>query len=223
MTLPALPSLQRVGSIPIPAAALNHLHTLEARAAVHVLGKSDDRDAGVVGTQNIRRAELYGWANPVRPHVDGTGAPQWMYGALLIGQCQITTGVHTVCAEPGVVFRLNDRQLHWTQGAGDSVSVFVGCWDTPEDQKALQILERGVRRLASHVRTAPRVREGFRVRRKGEVYATCDFETYSIMASEVAKRCDAFVLTCCECDEPADRIDNQFPWSQEHYCRKCDG
>lgn len=218
-----VPPLLALRSIPVPDAALQHYNVHEASCCVQVLRKSEDRlVGGVIGTKNTKRAELYGWANPVGRHVDGKGNARFIYGLLLSGECRVATDTHTIDLEPGDVFRLNDREPHWTEGAENSVSIFVGDWAGPCDDKACTILERGLRRLAAGVYQAPRAREGFRVRQEGEVYASLSGGDYRMVSASVAKRLDLWVLNCCVCEEPADRIDNHFPYFQEHYCNACD-
>lgn len=217
-----LPSIQKVTSARIPMEAMRHRHVVETTMCLHVMDRNEHTKETVIGTANTQRAELYGWINPVPAHVDDDDVPvMWMYGLLLKGACHIITNDSKVYIRPGDVFRLNDRVLHWTKGHGVSVCVFTGCFPEPRDEWAAQLLERGLRKLGNGVRSAPRSREGFRVRHPDEVYATGDFKSLSLVSRETAERWDMHIAECHKCGAPADTVDCHFPYFAEHWCRDC--
>lgn len=224
--LPALLSLQAIGRIEVLPAALEHYYFKEVSAATQALRATrvdhDHREPGVVGTQDNQRAELYGWVNPVAAHVDGRGSSRWMYGALLSGPCTIHCGRESIDVTPGDVFRLNDRQHHWTRGSCDSVCVFVGCWRTPCDTAAITQLQRGARKLANGVRNAPRAGPGFRLRRRDEVWASPNFDTMYMVSLQAVARFDMDIAYCKNCDDTyADSVDGHYPYFSDHYCERC--
>lgn len=226
MNLPALLPLQRIARIGVPPASLEHYHVYEASAAAAALRSHrtgfDEAEPGVVGTQDNKRAEVYAWVNPVRPHVDGNGRSSWMYGALLKGPCTVSAGRDSVDLVPGDVFRLNDRQLHWTAGRCDSVCVFAGCWHQPRDEHAVTLLERGIAKLAAGVRNAPRAAPGFRFRRRDEVWASPDYKVMQMVSVDAAKRFDMDIALCKDCGGYADTVDDKYPYFLDHSCNACE-
>jgi hypothetical protein len=223
-----------IGRIEIPPAVLDHRFVLEALGCALVLQQSDDRKAGVVGTDNSRLCELYGWAPNVPAHRDNTG---WMYALML------DDGVSRIHAmsDPGLshavspsekieirvtagdVFRLCDFCEHWTEDVRARVAAFVGCFDEPDDERALAILRAGVAALArGEYYGAPRVRDGFRTLLPDECYAASDECTDAeLMLLSDAKHAGRWIQTCGVCEAPAVRLDHYWPYHHEYNrCRE---
>lgn len=216
-------NLSIVGQVDIDRRrARKHRNVSEATIAAGLIAKEKGvENGGVIGTKNTQRAELYGWHNPVAAHVDGEGDnPHWMYGLLIAGKCRIACGKEAVSITPGQIFRLNDRQRHWTAGRGVSVCVFVGTFEAPCDDKAIIILERGLSRLENGVRTAPRCGPGFIAMSKEEVWATNDFNRIHLVSRKLADRRGWHIEQCSSCDTRAVEIDNHWPYFSDNRCEK---
>lgn len=204
----------------IPASVRGHRFYREALEVSKIMGLGKNiNHGGVVGTANTRRAELYGWHNPVSPHMDNAESESYIYGGILsrgkmtrIGCFDHVTGkIWHVEAGSGDVFRLNDRMLHWTEGGGVSLAVFAGEYDEPCDAEALTVLQRGVNRLAAGVRTAPRVSSGFRVPLEDECFATNDFHSIHLVSRKLASSRGWVVAQCANCLNPAVTLDRMWP------------
>jgi hypothetical protein len=232
--------LEVIGHIDVPPAVVNHRFVVEAMAntVLQDSKKRDDplRNAGVVGTDNSRIPELYGWAANVDPHVDNTGIVYlvglndqlshlyaWAGAAKVkpgqIGKRRIGAAaqLHEARFVAGTVVRLDDFAEHWTEDRGPRVAAFVGSFPTPCDEHALELLRRAIDSLArGDYYGAPRVRNSFRVLRPDEAYV----EAGDGMDSEVVLIADArrerrWIQTCSKCDKPAVRLDDYWPYHQD--------
>ncbi len=217
-------------SINVPRAVRNHRNFREAQAIAMALsdGKGSHH-GGVIGTSNNKRAELYGWHNPVAPHIDNPKSDTYIYGAVLsggrlkkIGLIDHDSGkVKYIRPAVGEVFRVNDRYTHWTEGGSSTVAIFVGEYSEPCDYVAIELLQRGLARLANGVRTAPRVSQGFRIPAYDECYATNDFKKTHLVHDDVAKRA-GWVVAECGCGNKAHRLDRLWPHdSYGNICLEC--
>lgn len=216
--------LDIIGNLKVPNSVYRHRHYLEAKALSRVMGRGKNSDhGGVVGTENNSRAELYAWHNPVRTHIDSTESDCWIYGLILkpgrnlsLGMINPDTGaIHMERPEQGDIYRLNDRYPHWTEGTGGSVAIFVGCYPAPNDEKAVQLLERGLNRLANGVYQAPRASLGYRIMLDDECLATNDFSNAHMVRRELAEKRGWLIQECGLCDKPASKLDNHWPYHQE--------
>ncbi|MAT93778.1 MAG: hypothetical protein CME59_14390 [Halioglobus sp.] len=196
---------------------MDHYHFWEARVCLSVLQKSEDpQSMGVIGTTDNQRAELYGWNNPVKPHIDSLGGSHWMYGLLLSGNCSLSIKERTIDLEQGDIFRLDDSVRHWTEGRGQSICAFAGTWRTPADDTAVQTLTRGVQRLANGTWRAPRIGPGFRILQPGEVLATNDFNKSHTVPRTLADRRGWHILRCSRCLNPAVVLDDYWPYHNDN-------
>lgn len=214
-------SLSIVGHIDVPAAVRTHRFHAEAEANAMMLAHKNDPSTQVVGTENTRRCELYGWAPNVDSHRDDSG---WMYLVLLTGERSIVEAyaspklgsrkVHSVRIRPGDVLRLWDHCLHWTIDDGYRVAAFVGSFPRPADAEALATLRAGVEALASGAYYgAPRVRPGFRAMQDDEcLVSNAAFDDLEPALLADAQAQGRFIETCAHCDRPAVRADEKWPF-----------
>lgn len=222
-------AVQTIGRIAIPSAALTHRFVQEAEACARLLTNKADPTTQVVGTENTRACELYGWAPNVDSHADRTG---------FVYLCMLNPGRGTLFAfegamgdqvvqeplEQGAVIRLNDFCEHWTEDRirEHRVAAFVGSWPEPNDAEAVALLQAGILALErGDYYGAPRVREGFRVLLADECWAADKgFDTLETMLLADAKAQGRYVETCALCSRPAVRPDDKWPhFSDQSRCR----
>jgi hypothetical protein len=230
----ALPLCTLPVRLTVPPSVRKHAYVKEAAITARaMLGSKNSTNGGVIGTEDNRRCELYAWLNPVRPHIDDP-VGKWMYAAVLVrSRC---SGVWCLDRDNsktgskhyksfgfvGSVFRLNDSVAHWTEGNGITVAAFVGGFSEPADVEALTILQRGINRLASGARTAPRIRNGFRRPLPGEVWATNDFENVHAVRRSLAERRGWHIENCAVCGESAWEMDSHWPYHVDrNRCLSC--
>lgn len=215
----------------VPPTVRRHRFFIEAQACCMALRKGrNETNGGVIGTEDKGRAELYGWLNPVRTHIDDPVC-KWTYGCVLsrqrlqkIGCIDPAKGHHYFAhAFAGQVYRIRDDYPHWTEGGGITIAICAGGFDEPDDFRALTILQRGIQRLANGVYTAPRVRPGFRFQLDDECLAD-RFDGRPVMVRrKTAERFNWLVPTCAEedCGEPAHELDHHYPYfSDQNKCRE---
>lgn len=219
------PALQLVGNIHVDPAVSNHRFVKEALACAMFFASEDELPhAGVIGTENSKTVELYGWAPHVREHSDNTG---FVY-LLALNEGTTTVNVwegdtpHSVWLPAGAVIRLNDFTRHWTEDSGPRVCAFIGSFEEPCDDLALAQLEAAVSALVrGDYYGAPRVKEGFRVMLEDEcLVADAEFDGHETMLLDDAKDQDRFILECAECGKPAIVADSKWPhfW-EDNRCR----
>ena len=219
------PSVLRVGTIDVPPAVMQHRFALEALAGAMMLAGREEPVARVIGTENTKRCELYGWGANVDSHRDDTG---WMYLVLLndgtstlSAWARDTHACNDVVSEAmprGAVIRLQDCCEHWTEDDGPRVAAFVGSFDRPCDAVAMAILQAGVAALArGDYYGAPRVREGFRAILPDECLAADDgMNELQPMLLADARRERRYFERCAHCKAPAVRADRLWPYSMEN-------
>ena len=222
-------SLAVVGHIEIPPVVLEHRFVREALANTMTLVQNEDPRMQVVGTENTKACELYGWAPNVDSHRDCTG---WVYlVALNAGFSHVhawasakplARKLHSVELRPGTVVRLWDFCEHWTEDRTARVAAFVGSYERPRDAEALAALQRGIDALAAgSYYGAPRVRDGFRALLPDEcLAANDDFTELHPMLVADARRQKRFIECCAVCGKPAIRPDDKWPYfSDKSACR----
>ncbi|WP_369659173.1 hypothetical protein [Variovorax sp. V15] len=222
-------SLAVIGHIEIPAAALEHRFAHEALANAMLLTRKADAAMQVVGTENTRACELYGWAPNVDSHRDCTG---WVYlVALNDGFSTVQAWasakpgarkVHSIKLQRGDIVRLWDFCEHWTEDRAPRIAAFVGSFERPRDREAVALLQRGVDSLAAgDYYGAPRVRAGFRALLDDEcLAATDDFSGLEPMLLADARRQKRLIERCARCGKPAVRPDDKWPYfSEKSVCR----
>ncbi|MNX80486.1 hypothetical protein D3C86_1121490 [compost metagenome] len=183
----------------------------------------------MVGTENTRSCELYGWAPNVEAHRDCTG---WVYLlALNDGFSTVqawasalprSRKLHCVELRRGDVVRLWDFCEHWTEDRAPRIAAFVGSYERPNDKHALAALQRGIDSLAAGAYYgAPRVRSAFRALLDDECLAAdAGMTELQPMLLADARREDRLIETCAHCDKPAVRPDEKWPYfSSMSVCR----
>lgn len=217
--------LEVIGRIDIPESVLSHRFVIEALACAHVLGQNEDSKERVVGTENTKKVELYGWAPNVDCHVDQTGLVYLL--ALNEGKGTVNCWNEnpptsddpvSVWMPAGTVVRLNDYMPHWTEDDQCRVCAFLGSFREPCDAAAIALLQESVQALArGDYYGAPRVREGFRALRPDECLVPNDaFDAYEPMLLADAQKQGKWFEPCSECDQPAVRLDNHWPYCTEY-------
>jgi hypothetical protein len=223
--------IESIGHIDIPAGVLDHRFVLEARANAALLTKHQDDNRQVVGTSNTRLCELYGWAPNVEPHVDNTGivylvglddlvshlyawagAPSVRTGQVGVRRAR-GSKLHFARLAAGTVVRLDDFAEHWTEDTGPRVAAFVGSFEKPDDDRAMEILRAGVAALArGDYYGAPRVPQGYRAMLPDECFAANDdWSDCEVMLLDDARAKKRLVQLCGKCDRPAVRMDRYWP------------
>ena len=219
---PVAPMLEVVGRIPVPDVS-GHRFVVEAHAIAQLRDEQGTLER-VIGTVNTKEPELYGWGSNVDSHVDNTG---FMYLVPLVAEesfvyAMLGDDVVEQKLVVGEVVRLWDYALHWTTDSAPVVAVFLGSFDTPCDAEAIAKLTAAVQALvAGEYYTAPRVRDGFRVVMDDECIATKDWEHTEIVLQADLKKRRMHLLQCGQCEKPAFRVDQHFPYFQEmNRCRE---
>lgn len=224
-TCSALP-LEVVGHIDVPAGVMQHRFVIEALACMRVLGERREEDskpgAEVVGTANTGEVELYGWLTNVPDHVDKTG---FIYFVALndgksMVECIQGDQAYSVALQRGDVVRLNDHWQHWTIDTEERVCAFIGSYDEPCDEWAINRLTAGIEALDDGAYYgAPRVQHGFRVYGPDEclVPSGPDMQVQPmLLADAIAQKLD--YVTCSECDKPAAVMDHHWPYHTDCRC-----
>ncbi len=222
-------AVQTIGHIAIPAAVLRHRFVIEAEAGAMLMASKEDPCTQVVGTENTRKCELYGWAPNVDSHADRTG---FVYlcllnpgkGTLFAFEAATGDAMSSTALDQGAVIRLNDYCEHWTEDRirEHRVAAFVGSWPEPNDALALATLQAGIDALArGDYYGAPRVHAGFRVMLADEcLAANAAFDELEPMLLADAKAQGRYVETCAKCSKPAVRPDKSWPhFSDQSRCR----
>ncbi|MGE4243660.1 hypothetical protein [Ramlibacter sp.] len=209
------PMLVPVGRIEVPPTVVAHRFHREALANAMLAATREEESDRVVGTENTKRPELYGWGQNVGRHVDNTG---FMYLVPLSLEHSVLYALHKgdfaeQMLRVGEVVRLWDFAPHWTEDRAPVVSAFVGSFDEPCDEHALQLLAGAVAALArGDYFGAPRVASGMQILLDDECFATADFESAAVTLIADAKRQRRFVIPCAQCNRPAHVLDHHWPY-----------
>lgn len=212
--------LRAVGFCLVPAAVRRHRFVREALACAKVLSDPEKLDR-IIGTENTRLPELYGWAPPIAKHTDNAG---YMYLMPIIdgGGVLHAEGADPVPLELGTIIRLDDRRVHWVEGGEPSVAMFLGCYPEPVDTLAVQSLCRALFALErGDYYGAPRVKDGFRALLDDECYAALPSdERCRVMLTKDARAAGLDVQECAFCHKPAVQLDEYWPYyTEQHRCR----
>ena len=221
--------LSIVAALEVPPATLAHRFVTEALACAQLFVSSADVHQQVIGTENTRQVELYGWAANVDSHKDGTG---WVYIVPLnatttvcaFSSDALDAELLTVTAQPGQVVRLHDCCVHWTEEPEGqaTVAAFIGSFAEPDDDAAVKALTNGIAALTMGLYYgAPRVREGFRALLDDECLAANDaFDELAPMLLADARKQRRYIELCGKCSRPAVRPDDKWPFfSETSRCR----
>jgi hypothetical protein len=220
--------LELVGHIDVPPAVLEHRFVREALACTRMFAQhrnDGDHTHQVVGTENTRRVELYGWTPHVDPHVDRTGHVYLL--ALNEGRSSVNVligdDIESLWLPAGAVVRLNDYQVHWTEDDSSRVCAFVGSYEAPQDAEAMTLLQSGVDALVrGDYYAAPRVGPGFRVPMDDECFVMNEpGDGVELMLIADAEARGRLIERCAHCDALAVRIDRHYPYHTDmNRCRE---
>lgn len=213
-------------NLTIPPRIFDHPNMVEMAAICRVvLGD----DTYVVGTSNTQRPELYGWQNLVPEHRDNHPEckDSIVYFCLLSGRATVCSrddegNVYRVNPLPGQIVRMIDKYIHWTEGDGECIALFMGVFTHPVDALVERDMARGIARLSNpRVYRAPRAAGEYQTKRIDEVYAAQEFgDRYYLLRKSAASRAKLVILTCAFCGKPAVEIDKFWPYENQHRCKK---
>jgi hypothetical protein len=215
--------LEVIGHIHVPHMVYEHRFYREAMAVVRNSQRkvnAHETKEKVIGTANTRMPELYGWAKHVEAHRDETGIIYFV--ALNPGKSLVVTvseaiGETSIVLNLGDVVRMDDHARHFTHDDKARICSFIGSYHSFHDYEALTKLQQSVDALAAgDYYGAPRVSRGFRVLLRDECYVLDDNDDLQVMLHKDAVKKEMIVATCNECDRPAARLDNKWPWFNDY-------
>lgn len=218
--------LDMIGKMIVPPSVRTHRFFAECLAAIKVIETNELR-GGVVGTGNTKQPELYGWRPNVLPHVDKSGIVYFM---------PVVVNGGTICAgdfdrnvyadfplELGAVYRLDDREYHWTTDDSYTVCIFLGSFEQPNDYLAMQSLSAALAKLAAgEYYGAPRAGRGFRAVLADECLID-NGDSYDYKLLTDATKDNDLILTCSvkDCNDTAVFADRYYPYfAEQNRCAK---
>jgi hypothetical protein len=220
--------LEIVGHIEIPSDVLSHRFVIEAEACTKVLHEQilenyGFNKEGVVGTANTGEVELYGWAPNVADHKDNTGLIYLVAlnpGKTMV-ECIEGDEAYSVSLAQGAVLRLDDRWTHWTIDKQERICAFIGSFDEPCDEWAINRLRAAIEALENgEYYGAPRVSPGFRVYGDDECLVEGPDESVQpmLLADAIAQKRDYITCAYPGCDKPAAVMDRLWPHFTDCRC-----
>jgi hypothetical protein len=223
--------LEIIGNrLPVPDSILGHPNYVEISAISTVVFNGEkSQPRHVIGTANAWKPELYGWRNPVSEHIDAKpeSGESYVYFVILSGEvsaigCRLRDDSEIVIhPKIGDVIRLDESCYHWTEGSGDCIAIFMGCYGLPEDEKVIKAFQRGVGKLSFPTTySAPRAHPKLQIKRDGEVYAHAEFGDYHyrLMTQKSVDRFHLCTMVCSQCERPAIVVDKHWPYNKQHRC-----
>jgi hypothetical protein len=172
----------------------------------------------VVGTENSKIVEIYGWKPNVGKHIDNTG---FVYVLPLHSDGLLISEDSSVNIIKGDVICLNDHIAHYTTNKNTVVALFVGSYSSRQDELALNKFRNFMKRIdISEDRLKP-----FSIKTSGytRILSNCvmlenEYVPYKIIYKEHAKDKG---IKCSACDNTAITIDKHHPYLQDHtLCQK---
>jgi hypothetical protein len=205
--------LKIVGNFPVSESVLNHKHIAATKAVLNTKHRFTDP---VVGTQNKKGVELYGWHPNVAPHVDRTG---FMYFMPLFESTGTINAFLERSGDPvelplvaGNIYRMFDYASHWTTGETDrQIALFIGAFDSPMDNFAINRLKNGLRLLELNSVYAPKTSFSTKMALDDEVFV----ETSVLGKTRLINKIYAAkhkIITCAYCEKPAMILDSYYPY-----------
>lgn len=208
----------------VPPSIYSHPNYLEAQAVVLALNLEMSNSSKVAGTANTQKLELYGWRNPVQPHIDTFDSSRFIYFTILDNN-DTTIGLNERYAESctiikpkiGDIVRMDDSQYHWTDGLGSCVAMFCGTFKRSCDAEVAKHMQFGINRLANNMR-APKIPQHYsKSFFNGECLVAGKYEA-ELSTFKIAERKQQEIITCKYCKQPAVIIDHLYPYGDEHRC-----
>lgn len=214
-------NLQVIGKLHVPQSAKDHRFVLECLAAARTM----EEGPGVLGTEDSGRPELFGWQPNVKPHVDMTGFVYFMPiisngGFVCVSEFE---GEEEICLpiQCGTVYRLDDRECHWTRDDSITVGLFLGSYDEPNDAGAMALLSAGLSALCDGLYyETPRVGFDFRVVMHDECLVQIG-KSYEYQLISDAEKNSQSIVHCsqCGCSKHAVVVSRYFPsFPHENRC-----
>jgi hypothetical protein len=125
-----------------------------------------------------------------------------------------------VALAQGAVLRLNDYWEHWTIDTESRVCAFIGSFDEPCDEWAINRLTAAIEALDNgDYYGAPRVGQGFRVYGDDEclVPSGPDMAVRPMLLADAKAQGLDYVM-CSQCDKPAAIMDHHWPYDMDCRC-----
>lgn len=99
------------------------------------------------GTNNSKEIEIFGWLNPVHPHIDNS-TMNGHYNYIMVLDTKpklVELGIHIDKNNysinylfPNVIYRFNERHRHFTLGEDITFTLFCGCFEKPCDKDVVK-------------------------------------------------------------------------------------
>ncbi len=214
------PAIEKIAHIDIPASVLKHANVTQVTDFLRASAELDDLDR-VIGTQNTKKPELYGWVGDIDWHVDNQGD---VYFVILSNNNGVLFAENEapIHYNQGDVVRMNDFTRHKVEQNGEAVGLFVGAFKCGNDELAINALKKALGSLTecsikSYDR-APRWEGG----------PLHDYECYVWHFDEEldlertlhtnATDTQGMILTCSHdgCNKHASQIDHHFPYMEDN-------
>lgn len=214
------PAIEKIAHIDIPDAALKHDNVKQVTDCLVSRAELDDLDR-VIGTQNTKKPELYGWVGDIDWHVDNQGD---VYFVILSNNSGVLFAENETPIQysQGDVIRMNDFTRHKVEQSGEAVGLFIGAFECGDDTLVIDTLKTALdslteRSIESYGR-APRWEGG----------PLHDYECYVWHFDEEldlertlhanASGTQGMILMCSHegCSKHASQIDHHFPYSDDN-------
>jgi hypothetical protein len=214
------PAIEKIAHIDIPDAALKHDNVKQVTDFLISRTELDDLDR-VIGTQNTKKPELYGWVGDIDWHVDNQGD---VYFVILSNNSGVLFAENEspIQYSQGDVIRMNDFTRHKVEQSGEAVGLFIGAFECGDDMLAIDALKTALdslteRSIESYGR-APRWEGG----------PLHDYECYVWHFDEEldlertlhanALGTQGMILMCSHggCSKHASQIDHHFPYMDDN-------
>ncbi len=182
----------------------------------------------VFGTGNHQHPELYGWVGNVERHVDNKGYCYF----LILSDTQGMLGAQNCDSIPfsrGTLVRMNDYVPHWvTEHQGSAVGLFIGAFESPQDQLAIEAFKKSLVELVNqNYYASPRYHDA--PLQDDECYVMTENPREGANACAVDEHCyiklkkdaidDGDHIELCShmgCQNTAIELDRLFPYYQDH-------
>lgn len=214
------PAIEKITHIDIPPAALKHANVTQVSDFLLASAELDDLDR-VIGTQNTKKPELYGWVGDIDWHVDNQGD---VYFVILSNNSGVLFAENEtpINYRQGDVIRMNDFVRHKVEQNGEAVGLFVGAFECGNDELAINALKTALSNLTEcgikSYDSAPRWEGG--PLHDYECYVWHFDEELDLERTLHANASDTqgMILVCSHegCSKHASQIDHHFPYMDDN-------